>query len=354
MLFETKEEQDEIIKHPYFILGVKIVKEILLVIRRYLFILPILVLLAFVYIYQSAKELRPTYFCDLTFIITQQEKSAGRNYALEELGLGRSSRPSVNFDKLKMYGFSKKIIGKALFTDISFAGKTDYAANHLMRLYNYNLPQPYYVNVDPNLIDSLPLDRQSVLNSLIGIVRSRLVTLSFGSGDIYKISVRSTSEEFALKFTNAYYDALKDFYIETALGSSYSSYMYFKGRLDSLSASLQSLEYAIANFQDRSHNIVREVAMVPLSDLERKRSALNKTYGEALSQFEISKQNYENAAPVFIVLDSPSAPLGSDSPTARSRYIMAAVASVFLYFVIVFFIMVWRYFGFIFIALFRT
>lgn len=250
MLFETQEERDQIVKHPYFVLGVKIIKGILLQLRKFLFILPIFILVSFIYIYQSAKELRPTYFCDLTFIITHQDRSSSR-YALEELGLSRTNRPSVNFDKLKMYGFSKKIIGKALFTEIQFAGRVDYVANHLMKLYNYNLPQPYFVDVDYNMVDSLPVNQQTIFNGLLGIVRGRLIALSYGSGDIYKITVRSTSEDFAIKFTQVYYDALREFYIETALGSFYNSYMYFKNRLDSIGAELLSLEYEIANFHDR-------------------------------------------------------------------------------------------------------
>jgi len=352
MFFETQEERDKIIKDPNFLLVIKLLKEFFHEVRRYLFLIPILVLFGFLLIYKNAKTLRPTYTSDITFIITQQDKT--KSNVLDELGFSSSknNRMSINFDKLKMYGFSKKIITAALFRKMDFYSREDYCINHFMRLMAYPQKQPYFTKVVD--VDSLNTEQTNVLSEIIGRIRGTMLSMSVGTGDVFMISFKSTNELFAYRFSKIYYETLKDFYIETALGSYYTSFTYFKSRLDSLSGALSGVEYSLANFDDRSHNTIKATAFVPRSNFERKRATLAENYKTALGQFELAKINYENAAPVYIILDAPSLPLPSDAPTARGQYMLALAGAFFLFFVVVISSILWKYFGFIFAAIIKS
>ena len=93
---------------------------------------------------------------------------------------------------------------------------------------------------------------------------------------------------------------------------------------------LYATEYQVANFEDRSQNLLLLTARVPQARQIRNTEFYKTIYLETLKSFESSKVTLNNITPIFQVLSRPYYPLYSE----RQSRMVVALIGVFITFAI--------------------
>jgi uncharacterized protein involved in exopolysaccharide biosynthesis len=249
----------------------------------------------------------------ITFTLYEDAQSSSLQQNIPDianLNLSTLVASSIDIFKLQDIAFSQKVLSKLLFSKCIIRNKEDYFINHYYRL---------IINSSINFRDFHGLSnltRQEFKQYMIAENALKNITkISFTDGNSYYITVNTSDEEVTKILSELFYQSLSNYYIEKATEKAYRNYTFLRNRLDSLSNAVYSTDYDIADFQDRSNNLLLSTARVP-QNRKIENSEINKTlYLETLKNYENSRVTLNNVTPLFQILTRPYYPLTSTTET---------------------------------------
>ena len=243
---------------------------------------------------------------------------------LGSFGLGASK--GLNRDKLVELSKSDLIIRQALLDEVSINEQTDFLANHMIKLYEYdkawskketNSLKGFSFTTDS--IGALSIKDYSALKQLKSkIVGSPamgidgILTSSYNEGSgILQLKASSRNPEFSIKLCERLYHNLDSFFVFKTIERQKQNYEVIKSKTDSLTAVLEQTEYALARFKDTERNLFRRVDKIEERRLENKTKMLYLALGKALENLEIADYSLKYQTPILSIIDQPHLPIGN-------------------------------------------
>lgn len=265
-----------------------------------------------------------TYPATLTFMVNEEDGGGigGVGAILGQFGFGGGGKAgSFNLDKILELSKSRKIVQSTLFKKVTVDGKEDFFANHIITLYKMHekweddttgLTGFYFTR---GMVDSFNRVEYNALKYVYEQVRGgENVDGILGSSynddtGILSLNMNAYSEDLSIKFIDSLYRELSNFYITNTIEPQQKTVDNLVGKVDSLRKRLQSINYALADFEDRSYGIIDRK-----SDLEKTRLQIDQqvtatAYGEALKNLELVDFSLKNATPAFQLIDAPIPPI---------------------------------------------
>ena len=215
---------------------------------------------------------------------------------------------------------------KIIFNKCIINGKEDYLINHFL--------SNYYGNNDSYIksyrgLNGLDRSQYRVFNNVSSIIKRNIKIDQTKSG-AFVLKLTTVNEELSKISTELLYQNISNFYIDKTTEQAQRNYVFLRNRLDSIRNMLYSSEYQVANFEDRSRNLLLVTARVPQIRQQRNTIFYETIYGEVLKSFESSKVTLNNITPVFQILQRPYYPLDA---ITRSKLIIVLISSVIIFFV---------------------
>jgi hypothetical protein len=278
---------------------------------------------------------RPTsYVANLTFMLQEENEpnaqGASAISAVDPLAsflLTRVTTQAISLDRLKDISLSQKVITNMLFNKCIIKGKEDFLANHYLKIYYGYGPEAYFRNFRG--LNSLKREEYLVFKQIMGTIRAGNVSIEQTKSGAYLLNIATIDEELSKVMCELFYQNLSNFYIDKTTEKAQRNYIFLRNRLDSVRNLLYSTEYTVANFEDRSHNLLLTTARVPQSRQYRNTEYYTTIYGETLKSFEASKVALNNITPVFQVLDRPFYPLFSERFSGALTLFIGVIATFF-------------------------
>lgn len=300
-----------------------------------LFILPITAVL-----FYQAYSVKVVYPARMTFMVTEEKGQDVSSIGglLGSLGVGGGAQNESSLEKVLQLFRSRRIIEETFFERITIEGASDYIANFFIEVYGLSdllAPSkpllPFSENdwsermeeidfrfTHPN-IDSFNLDEKLMLKVLYG----RLVgnadggveplvgsTIDEKSG-IMSITLETVSEPLTAEMLLKLYDQLSQYYIDKTIEKQLKIYEIAKFKTDSINNQLLIADRKLAEFEDRSRNLVWVRGELERTKLQRQTRILEILYGESIKQLELSDFALRRKTPYVEIIDKPSRPIGA-------------------------------------------
>lgn len=314
---------------------------------RLWWIMPIMPVLFLFFAYKYTKNFETNYTAKITFLINQEmgDPSALGSITPTQAGLGNFGSQNLIFnpEKIRQFARTNKIITNALFKTVNLYGQEDYLANHYSVIYGLGFKSGYFKNFQG--VDKFTREQVSALGLIQSYVRGNNFMISYDESKIFTIVVNTKDEELSYEMCNALYQAISEFYIQKTTEKAKLTYGFLSERMDSIRSRLLQLEYAIANFQDRNHNLSMARPLVEPNRMLKEKEYLNSLFFATSQSFEAAKINLSNITPVFQVIDQPYYPLPWDKKTKRIYFVIAIFAGIVMNIIIVVMIWVFRKYG---------
>ncbi|MEO6130990.1 MAG: hypothetical protein ABIQ02_04020 [Saprospiraceae bacterium] len=277
--------------------------------------------------YQLYRYVRydPVYPAKITFSVDEDEGggSSGLSSVLGQFGLGGVRPTRYNLDKILELSKSRRVVQQTLFNKITAGGNEDYIANHILRIYKLNIPDPSASKeVSPFYFthDSIPaFDRKEneallkVYNFIIGPPdqpKKALMTADYNEDtNIMSITATTTDEVLSIELAKRMFESLSNYYITKAIEKQVKTYKIVSAKRDSVLAVLRSVEYQLANFKDTHRNMLMRTDNVAELRLQRELTAMSAMYAEVLKNTEVADFSLRNKTPFIQVIDAPILPL---------------------------------------------
>lgn len=241
--------------------------------------------------------------------------------------LSRTTSQTINIDKLKEISMSQKVITNVLFSKCIIRGKEDFLINHYLNIYN-GLNESYFKNYRG--LSGLNRNQYRVFFATLGNIKLANISIDELKSTAFNLRITTKDEELSKVMCEIYYQNLSNFYIDKTTEKAQRNYVFLRNRLDSIRNMLYATEYQVANFEDRSQNLLLLTARVPQARQIRNTEFYKTIYLETLKSFESSKVTLNNITPIFQVLSRPYYPLYSER---KSRMVVALIG-VFITFAI--------------------
>lgn len=299
------------------------------------------ILFAFVAYFQPK-----TYKEQLTFMMDETASKKGNMFeSLALLGdLFGSGNSGDNLGKILQLFESKKIIHSTLFDTTTINGKTDFLANHFIKLYSIETlvkdykyfnsigfkigwPQKLLKTSDfqfthGNFEEFTPKENQFLRliyekvngNPRVGISPALNSELNEKTG-IMTLSMVSEYEDLTLGVLNNIYKQLSYFFITKSVEKQKKTYDIMTFKRDSVLSELKTAEYRLADFKDSNRKLVTVKGYLNQLKLEREVTILNIMYGEVVKQLEITDFTLRNMTPVVQIIDLPRRPIVWSKPS---------------------------------------
>jgi uncharacterized protein involved in exopolysaccharide biosynthesis len=265
------------------------------------------------------------YEASLTFMVNEDEGGrAGGSIAglLGQIGINMGASGKYNLPKIMELSRSKRIIQAALLEKAVIDDKSDYIANHIIRLYDYHdkwknseeLQGFLFTNSNP---DEFSEKENSALNSIYSRIAGNpekeiegMFTNDYGlETSIMKFSIESNSETLSIKLVNEIYKKLSQFYIEKATEKQEQTFNLMKAKADSLLTVVNKRQKELLEFNDKYRSLPLQQFSMKRLQLERDVQVFSLAYGEALKNREIADFSLKNATPFFQIIDEPTHPI---------------------------------------------
>ena len=292
-----------------------------------------------------------TYQADLTFTINEDTGGG----LLSSLGgitsLLGSSTASYNVLKLLELVKTRQIIVPVMFQRIEVEGQSNFLANHIIDLYEYqeawaedpeNPLIGFYFERDLTQVPQIEWTRlesravQIVHKKMVGTAEvSGLLTAEDSEGGILSISVNSRSEELSLAVANLVYEELSEFYVNESTNRQRRTYELALATADSLKAEMEKYEQQRAAYSDRSLGVQYDVARLRQQQLQREATEAALKYSEIAKNVELSKFTLLNSTPFIQIVDRPLGPLRKQEPDLVFQVILWSIVSAILIAVVV-------------------
>ena len=303
------------------------------------------VFIAFAYKY--TKNFETNYTAKITFLINQEmgDPSALGSITPTQAGLGNFGSQNLIFnpEKIRQFARTNKIITNVLFKTANLNGQEDYLANHYSIIYGLGFKSGYFKNFIS--VDSFTREQVSALGLIQSLVRAGNFMITYDDSKIFTIVVNTKDEALSYELCNAFYEAISEFYVQKTTEKAKLTYSFLSNRMDSIRNRLYSLEYAIANFQDRNHNISIERHLVEPNRMLKEKDYLNNLFFATSQSFEAAKINLSNITPVFQVIDQPYYPLPWDRKTKKIYFVLAVFAGLVMNVILVLVVWLFREYG---------
>lgn len=330
---------------------VAIVKKVLLHILSYWYLLIIFVILAMIVGKMMKKEPIVNYIATLTFTINQtntnnNSETNGISNLITDFSAPGTRKSKLNSSRLMELSKSNAVLTELLFREAAVEGDSNYLANHYRIILNPNVADTNFFQNFVS-IDSLTRSQNATLKSIISNVSRNSVYFSVSPSQIFKITTKSTNEEFTKKLAEAYYQSLSDLYIRGAISKAQASYDFANERLKEATANMISAEQRLANWQDSKRSLVTKSAHLKETDLTRKVRIYNEVYLNALKSYESAKITLENRRPVFQLIDPPTYPLIREVTSSRNLTLFAIIGAIAFYLFITITLYLYKEYGYL-------
>ncbi|MBC7914105.1 MAG: lipopolysaccharide biosynthesis protein [Pyrinomonadaceae bacterium] len=267
---------------------------------------------------------KPIYNAELTFALEDDKASSGLGGALglaSQFGfdLGGGGGGAFSGDNLSDLMQSRKMIQKALLTEIDYFGKKQTLAELYIDFNNFrkrwkDKPElkdvHFYPGEDIN-------NFSRIQDSLLGEFHRTLIkeNLSIVKGEkgstVITIDVFSKNEIFAKMFTVVLVDEVADFYIQTKTRKALKNVLILQHQTDSVRRVLNLAISGIAASVDANPNPnpSRQILRVPSQRRQVDVQANTAILSELVKNLEISKVSLRRETPLIQIIDSPILPL---------------------------------------------
>ena len=126
---------------------------------------------------------------------------------------------------------------------------------------------------------------------------------------IMNFHLTSSDPELCVNLVNRYFDELSDFYVEKANEKQKQDYSLVKSKYDSIQTKLNSVQYSIADFEDKNKGLYRRVDNLREIKLRGEEMKLVNMLAEAEKQLQITQLAMENSQAYIQLIDRPLLPL---------------------------------------------
>ena len=267
-----------------------------------------------------------TYLSKLTFMVDDDSGSRGGliNNLLGGIGL---STENNNNDKILELARSLRIIRQALFRQVTIDGKTDFLANHFIRIqhlheevWNKKPKNPGQPGLKGFLftrdsVEQFTRIENAALKSLYGMLtgsedfRPLFGARNNADSGIMTLSIETRSEALTIAMLRAIFDELSAFYINASTEKQLETYEIVRDKADSLRRLLSGTEFRAAQFREQNNLLLRPTDQVPSERLERNKNIYALMYGESIKNLELADFALRNRIPYVQPIDLPIPPL---------------------------------------------
>ncbi len=347
----NNENNNELKLDPSVIQGVKVFRDVISLIPRFIWILPILGLLGYLVLKMMYKDVETTYSASLTFMISQDSDVSGGGNVLEDLGLlggqGSVVKGKLSPKRIIELSSTRLVLSRAIFREVEISDTSDYLANHYLRLIqeNYEIDTSFFLGNTP--LDSFSRKQNSMLNFVVNKLKSEHFKISVSPTNIFILTTSSNNEEFTKKLCENLYQSLSDFYIDKSIEKAQASYDFIDHRLDSISNILSRAENALASWRDNNANLIRARGYLTEERLIRKVATLNNVYLETSGRHQVAKLVLDNQTPIFQVIDPPTYPLPASRKRMKDSYPLIFIACIAFYLFIIVLIYLIKNYGYL-------
>jgi hypothetical protein len=292
-------------------------------------------LIGFAYAYFS----KPIYTAKLTFVMRADANSSaisGLAGLSSLLGAGTSAASSSPLDRIVELLGSDRIVGEALLTEVSLAGKNDLLVNHFISAKKLNekwtrdtlLSKVQFFK--GNNLDHLNLYQRSAVKVIANQIAGQkgMLSKSFDKkSGVMNIFVEDENEHLSILIAKTVYDILVKFYTNEAVSSIASKVDILQQKVDSIQYALNSTQRAAAVSSDQGLGLLLQQDRIDQKKLGLKESVLTVMYGEALKNLEQLNFILATTSPSFSIIDQPYSPI---KPSKKSK-IFFGVGFFFLF-----------------------
>lgn len=297
-------------------------------------------LIGFAYAYFS----KPIYTAKLTFVMRADANSSaisGLAGLSSLIGAGTSASSISSLDRITELLGSERIVGEALLTEVSHAGKNDLLVNHFIsakklkrKWIKDTLLSKAYFSKGINFYQLNKYQRsvvKNISNQIAGQKGNLSKSFDKKSG-VMSIVVSDENEHLSILIAKTIYDVLVKFYTNEAVFSIASKVNILQKKVDSIQDALNSTQKASAVSSDQGLGLLLQQDRITQKKLSIKESVLTLMYGETLKNLEQLNFILATTSPSFSVIDQPFSPI---KPVKKSKIIFSIGSSilfVFLYF----------------------
>jgi hypothetical protein len=320
--------------------AIKLIKEIIGIIKKYalIFIIPIIIMS--LYGYYKSKQVKPTYTAKITFFLSEDRPQipgfGGGNFSNL---LQTTNNNFNNPKKLKEYSFTEKVGSKMVFKKYIFQDREDFLGNHYLKLLS-NYKTSYFT--DFTNVKDLSVQDYQVFKKILAGIRS-MVTVNYDEAEIYSITVVSGNEEFSKLLCECFYENLIAYYIERATRKASITVRFLEEKLAYVKAQLENSEYNLADYKDKANNLVTFKADLLETRYIRNKALLEGLYAETAKGLEASKTNEQSIMPLFQTIDEPHFPLQKDIVSFKKQLIIYILVGLFIDILLIIFIYLRRH-----------
>jgi uncharacterized protein involved in exopolysaccharide biosynthesis len=297
-------------------------------------------LIGFTYAYFS----KPIYTAKLTFVMRADANSSaisGLAGLSSLLGAGTSAASSSPLDRIIELLGSDRIVGEALLTEVSIAGRNDLLVNHIISAKKLKekwtkdtiLSKAHFSKGDN--FDQLNIYQRSAVKIIANQIAGPkgILAKSFDKkSGVINIVVTDENEHLSIVIAKTVYDVLVKYYTNEAVYSISSKVNILQQKVDSIQYVLNSTQRASAVSSDQGLGLLLQQDRIDQKKLGLKESVLTLMYGEALKNLEQLNFILATTSPSFSVIDQPYSPI---KPAKKSKVIFTLGFSIlfgFLYF----------------------
>ena len=299
-------------------------------------------LICALYTYKLMKR-PPLYIAEKTFMVSDDDGGgSGLASILGQIGLTGSPGGNYNYNKIIEIGSSNLIIDQMLFDSAVLDNKSDYIANHIIRVYNLHKiwKSDTLLNefvFTPSNIDTRKgkIVRKVLQDRVKGNKKipssSRFVRFGYSEeSTIISITGETISPELSIMLAERTYDKLSKFYIDKSIERQLTTFKQLEAKADSIYGLLVGSESAAASSSDYNLGLVLEKDRLPFARSMRNIELYGAMYAEILKNKETAAFVLNSQTPFFQSIDSPFAPLGNANKYSILSSIISFVAGFFI------------------------
>lgn len=293
------------------------------------------------YFLYNAFQAKWTYQANLTFMLNDGDKGGigGIGSLLGQFGIGGGGGEG-NLDKIVELSHTSRILKTALFSKATIDGRTDFFANHIIRIKGLQdewkkdtsgLPNFLFTRGDFEEFNRL---ENHATNEIIGLMNAKKDPL-FQCGyaklsTIFSMSLNSPNEELSIQLVRKIFENLSEFYVMKTTERERQTHDVLRAQKDSIYAVMRGKESSAARFKDVSRGLVLESEKVKGDQMTKDANIATLAYGEMLKQFAIADFALKNNTPFIQPIDMPTAPLDAKKDSKRKALMLGLGLGLFL------------------------
>lgn len=290
----------------------------------------------------NAFQAKWTYQANLTFMLNDGDKGGigGIGSLLGQFGLGGGGSGEGNLDKIVELSRTSRILKTALFSKATIDGRTDFFANHIIRIKGLHDEWKKDTSGLPNFLftrgefEEFNRLENHATNEIIGLMNAKKDPL-FQCGyaklsTIFSMSLTSPNEELSIQLVRKIFENLSEFYVLKTTERERQTHDVLRAQKDSIYAVMRGKESSAARFKDVSRGLVLESEKVKGEQMSKDANIATLAYGEMLKQFAIADFALKNNTPFIQPIDMPTAPLDGKKDSKRKALMLGFSLGLFL------------------------